>query len=688
MGKLVGVVTLFVLSCGGKQTPKPTPTEDQKKQYAPLTIKQDAKQPNQAVILGTDEGNGSTVVPLPVTPMSGVVDAMFVRTGAGVTASGGSSPVKLGTAPNQEQTVQVGIYEEMAGGAGPQWRAGVWVSAFVAANTLGKDLTDFTFTASSGGFIDGASASGLMAGGFLSTMTGARLDSTATMTGIINPDGTIGPVDGIPEKFAASIAKGKKRLGYPIGMRYAESAASGEKVDLEQLAKDGGATAVEIANVHGAYKLLTGRTLPEPVPVKEADMALDPETVKAISVKYKAWQQRLAGEWSQLLQLQQAGRLPARLSLMASHAQKTGEEAERLHSQGKVAAAYARVLSAWVYAASATDTYDILTKVAAGDTVGAMGALGALDALDAATTEVFKKIGAMKPNTMGGHLQMMGAFQSALRGWGFKMFATDSVTRARRFMLGLDGRSREELASPELANEVVENVAPTVLLIGRTVAETIHAAQRMEYESEKTINYMCSLPNVRRLSTSYASASAAGINYFETLIVQDAARAQNLTFEEASRQFALKEPEYLVAFQLSRLANNEGLPKQLREQWGEKSLAWNLMALAGNELAYSVSGELIAKHHSIGVRVDANGRVDSVVHEKAFANMLESAEKTARASARAARIATGAIPVQAKIAYQIASIQRGGDTADKIEALAGFWTASALSQTAVALARN
>jgi hypothetical protein len=688
MGKLVGVVTLFVLSCGGKQAPKPQPTDETKKQYAPLTIKQDAKRPNQAVILGTDEGNGSTVVPLPVTPMNGVVDAMFVRTGAGVTASGGSSPVKLGTAPNQEQTVQVGIYEEMAGGAGPQWRAGVWVSAFVAANTLGKDLTDFTFTASSGGFIDGASASGLMAGGFLSTMTGAKIDGTATMTGIINPDGTIGPVDGIPEKFSASIAKGKKRLGYPIGMRYAESAASGEKVDLEQLAKDGGATAVEIANVHDAYKLLTGRALPQPVPVTEADMALDAETTKAISVKYKAWQQRLAGEWSQLLQLQQAGRLPTRLALMASHAQKTGEEAERLHAQGKVAAAYARVLSAWVSAASATDTYDILTKVAAGDTVGAMGALGALDALDAATTEVFKKIGAMKPNTMGGHLQMMGAFQSALRGWGFKMFAADSVTRTRRFMLGLDGRSREELASPELANEVVENVAPTVLLIGRTVAETIHAAQRIEFESEKTINYMCSLPNVRRLATSYASASAAGINYFETLIVQDAARAQNLTFEEASRQFALKEPEYLIAFQLSRLANNEGLPKQLREQWGEKSLAWNLMALAGNELAYSVSGELIAKHHSIGVKVDPTGRVDSVVHEKAFANMLETAEKTARASARAARIATGAIPVQSKIAYQIASIQRDGDTADKIEALAGYWTASALSQTAVALARN
>ena len=262
------------------------------------------------------------------------------------------------------------------------------------------------------------------------------------------------------------------------------------------------------------------------------------------------------------------------------------------------------------------------------------------------------------------------------------------MTRTRRFIVGLDGRSREDLASPEVANEVVENVAPTVLLLGRTVAETIHAAQRMEYESEKSIEYTCSLPNVRRLSMSYASAAAAGLHYFETEVVQDAARARSLTFEEASRQFALEEPDYLVAFQLSRLATNEGLPKQLRAQWGEPSLAWNLTTLAGNELAYAVSAELIAKHHALRVDVDVTGRVTTVEQDPAFMNMLGAAERTARASARAARIATGAIPVQAKIAYQIASIQREGDAADKMEALAGFWSASALSHTAVALARN
>jgi hypothetical protein len=55
---------------------------------------------------------------------------------------------------------------------------------------------------------------------------------------------------------------------------------------------------------------------------------------------------------------------------------------------------------------------------------------------------------------------------------------------------------------------------------------------------------------------------------------------------------------------------------------------------------------------------------------------------------RAARIATGAIPVQAKLAYQVASVQKDGDMNDKLEALAGFWSSSSFSQTAVMLARN
>jgi uncharacterized protein len=679
------------VACSGSNKPPAAPQiagASTGRSFAPLGIQKDAKAPNQAVILGTDEKNGSTVLPLPAQPSKGLVDAMFVKFGGGDKPSGGMSPVKLGTSPNADGSVQVGIFEEMSGGTGPQWRAGVWVSAFVAANTLGKDLTDFTFTAASTGYIDGASASGLMAGGFLATMTGEKIDPTVTMTGIINPDGTIGPVGGIPEKFAGSIEKGKKRLGYPIGMRMARSEATGKLVDLVQLAKDKGAEAVEIANVYDAYRLLTGKQLPEAVPVAETEMALDPDTVKAMDAKYKEWQTLLGKEWDKLLELAQAGKLPAMLKVMGTYAQKHAEEAEKLHGQGNIAAAYAKILAAWVYAASATDTYDVLQKVQAGDTVGAIARIGELDQLDQATTDVIKKIGANKPTTLGGHLLMIGAYQAALRGWGFKSFAADSIKTTKKYLQGLASSSTADRTSSTVADELVEKVAPTVLLIGRTYAETAVASQRLEFESEKTVNYMCSIPNVKRMSTSFASASAAGINYFDMLLIQPLAESSGLGVDSARKRMAVLEPDYLVAFMLSHLGSWEGLPQQLKQSWGETSLQWNLMSLAANELAYFESAELIAKYYSLGAKTDKNGRVNGIEYDKAFLNMLASAERAARSSARAARIATGAIPVQAKLAYQLAVVMRDGDLNDKLDALYGFWSSTSFSQTAVMLARN
>ena len=690
---IAAATTVTTTACGGKPAPSgpeaPHAPPSSQKTFAPLAIKSECKAPSQAVILGTDERNGSTVVPIVNALAKGTVDAMFVKLGGKSPASGGLSPVKLSTAPNTDGSVQVGIYEELAGGTGTQWRAGVWMSAFVAAHTLGKDLTDFTFSASSSGYIDGASASGLMAAGFLAAITGARTDPTATMTGTINPDGTIGPVSGIPEKFKGSIEKGKRRLGYPIGLRMARSAATGELVDLVQLAKEHGAEAIEIANVHDAYKLLTGRRLPEPVPVATSEMALDATTTKVLEAKYREWQKRLAEEWATLLQLQQGGNLPRMLIGMARYAQARGEDAEKLHTQGALAAAYGKMLEAWVFAASATDTWDVLQKVQRGDVPAAVAVLDKLDKLDQNTLELFKKLGAMRPNTMGGHMLMMSAFQSALRGWGFKAFAADEVKGAKRYVEKLAGVRREELTTPAAADALVAAVAPAIVLIGRTHAETLQARERLEYESEQTVHYMCSLPSVQRLSTSFQSASAAGVNYFDTLLVEPLAKSYGVPLDAARTRLAMNEPNYLVAYMLSHLPTWDGLPQELKKEWGEASLPWNLMSLAANELAYFVSAELIAKHYSLQVRTDYfSGKGATVEHEKAFANMLESAERAARASARAARIATGSIPVQAKLVYQQASVKQGGDVSDKIDALTLYWMASAYSQTAVMLARN
>jgi hypothetical protein len=678
-------IAVVAISCGAPQHGA-TPPGVTVKTYGPLGIRTDAKAPNQAVILGTDTKDGSTVLPLPAAQARANVDAMFVKLGDAPT--GGLTPVKLATAPNPEGSVQVGIFEEMAGGTGPQWRAGVWVSAIVAASVLDKDLTDFTFSASSGGYIDGASASGLMAGGFLAAMTGAPVDPAATMTGTINPDGTIGPVAGIPEKFLGSIEKGKKKLGYPIGMRMAKSEASGKVVDLEQLAKEHGAQAIEIADIHEAYQLLTGKQLPEPVPVAEADMALDPATSKALAAKYAGWQKRLADKWATLVQLDTAGRLPPTLVAMRDLTKHQVEAAERLHKQGRDAGAFVRVATAMVYASATVDTYELVTKVQAADLASADAMLAALAKRAHASVDVLDQIGALRPTTLGGHLTMMAAFKTALEGWVSATVAERTVTAVQEALKSLAGKSKAELGAPGLADGLASGLAPAAVFTAAAELRSEVARQELEIEAVDSVSYMCSVPNVRRMATSFQSASAAALNYFDTLLVEPLAQSAKISADEARERVAFAEPDYLVAWMTSRLATSDGLPKQLAAKWGEQSLAWGLASLAGSELAYYDSATLITKYYSLGVHKDDGGKITSLDSDKAFDHMLATAERTARASARAARIATGAIPVQAKLAYQAALVEREGDLSDKLDALAQMWVSSAMSQTAVMLARN
>jgi uncharacterized protein len=686
--RFAALATVLAVSCGSGQHGTSPETQPRVITYGPLGLKADAKQPNQAVILGTDDKNGSTVIPLPSAQSKATVDALYVQMGGAAIAVGGITPVKLATAPNPDQTVQVGLYEEFNGGTGPQWRAGVWVAAIVASTVLGKDLTDFTFSASSGGYIDGASASGLMAGGFLAAMTGAPIDPKVTMTGIINPDGTIGPVGGIPEKFLGSIEKGKKRLGFPIGMRKAKSEVTGEDVDLVELAKKHGAEAVEIADVHEAYKLLTGKELPEPVPVSEADMALDKGTAAALEDKYKDWQKRLAQEWSSIVQLDSAGKLPAVLGAMRDYTKNYSDLAESLHKKGRVSAAYQRMLYAWTFATATNSTYDILGKVRKGDVSGAIAELNTLDALGKNQEAVFRKIGALRPKTLGGHLQMMAAFKTALRSYVYRQLAEQITLQTIAYLQTLSKESPTVLGSAATGDAVVAALAPTLLYLGRTSAETTLALQQLEFEKEDSVMYMCSIPNVQRMATSFSSASAAGVTYFDTMVLDELSKGAGITADEARNRFSVVEPDYLAAYMMTKLSDSEGLPKELKTAWGEKSLAWGLMSLAGSEIAYYDSAELIAKYYSLGVHTDENNKVDSIMFESAFTNMLASAERNARANARAARIAAGAIPVQAKLAYEIAVALRDGDLNDKVEALGEFWTSSSFSQTAVMLARN
>jgi len=689
---------LVLGGCGRPPAPvPPAPLVVRTAHYAPLGMASDARLPGQAVILGTDESNGSTVLPLPTTPRTGVVDAMVVTPGGSGPASGRMIAITLTTAPavatapastasaNAAATgdaLQVG---PSAPSADAGWRQGLWRAAFVAATTLGKDLHDVSFQAVPASPAGGTAAPALLAGGFLATMTGAKIDPAATLAGSLAPDGTIGPIAGLPEQFESALAHGKTRLGYPSGMRFARSQATGKDVDLVQLARDHHAEAVELATVSDAYQLLTHTALPSPLPVSEADMALDPDTLTSLGAQYVAWQKRLAGEWTQLLHLEQAGRLPATLGLIVRFAREKSEQAETLYRAGKLPAAYSRMLTAWVYAAGASHTYAVLTKLQAGDQDGARAALAALDPTDPGPSAIFTRLGARRPATLGGHLAMLAAFQAALRGASSHGFAVDALREATQFLTSWTGKPAAELGAPSTADAVTNRVAPAVLMMLRTIAETTVAEQEQAFEHDQGVPYTCPPPQVTRLAAVFQAEAAADLRYVDTLLIEPLARRAGITVDLVRRRVASVEPDYLLAETLSRDPAGS-LPRELAASWGEGSAACRLVTLAGAMVAYHSAALLIAKYDALAIHIADSGKVDAVDHPEAFRNLLANARRQARASARAARIATGAIPVRAKLAYQLAGVEEAGSLDDQLDALAELWTASAFCQVAVMLA--
>ncbi len=696
---VAALAALFLVACGPGQAaptnaPRPAPPKvvQTEKVVKPFEIGKEAKPHYQALILGTNDKDGSTVIPLS-SGATTVVDALWVRTGIpGVETVGGTSKVWLTTAPQDDGKVRVGMYESYAGGMGEQWRAAVWMAAFLTSTVLGKDLTDFRFTAENDGMIDGASAGALMTAGFLAALTGAKIDSTATMTGTVNPDGTIGPVAGIPHKFEAAIAAGKTRLGFPVGLQWDQDINQQKKVDVVALAAARGARAVEIADVYDAYTFLTGQKLPVPVPVPVDEMAVEPAVEAKLTNYYGQWRSFLDEEWARIISLHNEGRLPAGLRSLALIAERDATEAEKLLQEGLPASAYQRLTSAVVFAAAATATMDVIELVKAGDIPGAKAKLLEFQSLAGQTDEAMREVGKLKPRTISDTLLMVSAFQKAITGWGFHQFGSEQMETAQAALDRLAEMPAETLANdPDLTEQVIEDVAPPILAIARGIAHTKMALEALDIEKLDSRNYKCSMLNASRFSESYASAAAANLKYFESLFVHDIANSLGIPDERAKVVLMQRNQDYLVAFmafQLNRLPI--GLPAVLRAEWGERSRAWVFSKLAGGILSYFKTSLLISKGYSLQVEYDpVTGEPVKVAHQKAFITMLTAAEHKAREYAHSAKLATGAIPLQTRLYYQNARILReGGDLTDKLRALELYWWSSVYSQTAVMLARN
>ncbi len=149
------------------------------------------------------------------------------------------------------------------------------IAALVASTIAGKSFTAYDFfirIKSPSLIIGGPSAGAAMTVAILSILMNQTLNESVMMTGMVCPDGSVGPVGGIPAKLEAAAATGIKVFLIPAGQRVVYEKVIVKEpipggyvirtkyvpVDLVELGKKLNVTVVEVASIRDAFYYFTG----------------------------------------------------------------------------------------------------------------------------------------------------------------------------------------------------------------------------------------------------------------------------------------------------------------------------------------------------------------------------------------------------------------------------------------------
>ncbi|MHB8604452.1 MAG: S16 family serine protease [Thermoplasmatota archaeon] len=142
----------------------------------------------------------------------------------------------------------------------------------VAGTVTGLDVSrrDFFYVIRSDSqIIGGPSAGGVLTVGAIAALEGWAIDPHVFMTGTINPDGSIGPVGGIPEKAAAAADRGATLFLFPVGEEITQSEGASGRATVNLTEYCTTSLHIEcrpVADVETAVTAFTGHVFQHPQP--------------------------------------------------------------------------------------------------------------------------------------------------------------------------------------------------------------------------------------------------------------------------------------------------------------------------------------------------------------------------------------------------------------------------------------
>lgn len=639
---MCALATLCVAASACAFVPAPTPTDTP---VPPTEVPTPTVEPSP------------TVAPTPTVVPGGDVNvsALFETTDPSGKATGGTSPVKISVRPKSDAGVSVSFSESEVGGQGPEVRAAGWTAAVQSALLLGLDPSKLSYTYALQGHVDGPSAGAFMTVGTLAAILGDQVPNDFAMTGTINPDGSIGPVGGIPQKIDGAAKAGIKTILVPAGQASDIDLNTQQPVDLVKRGADQGVSVKLISNIYDAYQQATGKALPQP------QSGGKPSYPPAVTDKMKAQ----AATW-----LAQYSDLKSRFNSLSPGVQKNftdqmntadqySQSANKSLQEGNGPVALERAVLAVQVSEENERAAELVQTAVDRGAAAALQQIKASSSSNDKLSALYDRLRAEQASTASDAITLIDAYSNYAIAQSANMLA-----QAELQDLVANGSGKSD-------NDVLTEILQTIAEFADADVEAQVTTTELDLYIGQGSGPAPSVQVLNGLGELLRQAGQANMAVFNSVVVGDAAQKLNLRDEAVQAQLAQKDSTYQLALETSQ---TDATQTQSDSSATQLQLAYLTLGRALD--TYALSTELVTKYYSLDATLDNNFNVTDYKRETALQNMLDLGSKNAD---NAIGVST-AVALPALYYDDNAAFYRDGTPQEKLNALFYYWQANILGR--------
>ena len=574
------------------------------------------------------------------------VNALFVSQGPSG-ASGGTNPVSVTVGPSDGGELKVSFLESEVGGVGEMWKAAGWTGVALASLFLGVDPRQYEFAIDPGhGNIDGNSAGGVTTVGVLAAILGDEIPADAAMTGGINPDGSIGPVGGIPQKIGGAAQEGMSLVLIPAVQRFDVDLNTGEPVDLVELGTSLGLDVRPVSTIYEAYEFLTGSPLPKPSGSGSPQMPANAfSKLKAAATE---WLGRYDAAVNRFLALPET--LGYEQDVLV--AEQYAADANNALGQGLAAVAYERAATAASIAEGALQAVALAEAYLTGGVPALVAEVQALATVETRLAATLERLESEPPRSATDVLALTDAYSNVAIAFGL-------INDASALVQFLQEAQLTEEEALGIIFSIATNYSQADFFLDAAENNLTYGFGFGQSEPPDPAVVTAIAETVRR-------AADANLALIESLILEPEAEAAGVSVDVVRNFFLSNDADFGAALGAANSAD------YFRGTITEEPQA-SIAVLGSSLSAWAESAVVLAKHHSLGAELDEGFNVVGFRRERALSDMLDLAEARAQ---ELITLVTDEDPVTALYYHENAASYREGTPEDKITALFYNWQAA------------